>query len=64
MSLLLNTGFGSVQLTDMVAREGPNPCDLLVHDDEYSDVVADVAPEARPDSGMDGKTPGPDTLMP
>jgi len=39
--VLLNTGFGSVQLADMVNREG---IDLLVHDDEFSAVVADVHP--------------------
>ncbi|MFZ1178161.1 MAG: AMP-binding protein, partial [Mycobacterium sp.] len=39
--LLLNTGFGGTQLADMVARER---VDLLVHDDEYSAVVADVHP--------------------
>ncbi|WP_236981373.1 MULTISPECIES: AMP-binding protein [Mycobacterium] len=39
--VLLNTGFGSAQLADMVARE---KIDLLVHDDEYRAVVADVRP--------------------
>ncbi len=39
--VLLNTGFGSVQLAEMVARER---ADLLVHDDEFSAVVADVHP--------------------
>ncbi len=39
--LLLNTGFGSAQLADMVTREG---VDLLVYDEEYSAVVADVQP--------------------
>ena len=39
--LLLNTGFGKVQLAEVVAREG---VDLLVYDDEYSAVVADVHP--------------------
>ncbi len=59
--LLLNTGFGSAQLTEMVAREGPNPCDLLVHDDEYSDVVADVHPRLGRIRAWT-ETPGPDTL--
>ena len=39
--LLLNTAFGSAQLADMVARE---TVDLLVYDDEYGPVVADVHP--------------------
>lgn len=38
---LLNTGFGSVQLAEVAAREG---VDLLVYDEEYSAVVADVHP--------------------
>jgi fatty-acyl-CoA synthase len=39
--VLFNTGFGSAQLADMVTRER---VDLLVHDDEFSTVVADVHP--------------------
>ncbi|CPR12016.1 acyl-CoA synthetase [Mycobacterium bohemicum DSM 44277] len=39
--LLLNTGFGGEQLAGMLAREG---ADLLVFDEDYSGVVADVHP--------------------
>ena len=48
--VLLNTGFGSVQLADMVAREG---VDLLVYDEEYSAVVADVHPRLGRIPGLD-----------
>lgn len=56
--ILLNTGFGGAQLADVVAREG---VDLLVHDEEFNDVVAGVEPAlgricAWSDTG------GPDTL--
>lgn len=39
--LLLNTGFGSGQLAEVMAREG---ADLLVYDEECGAVVADVRP--------------------
>ncbi len=59
--LLLNTGFGAAQLTAMVAREGPNPCDLLVYDDEYGAAVTDLAPRlGRFRAWADA--PGPDTV--
>ncbi|WP_424747627.1 AMP-binding protein [Mycobacterium sp.] len=60
--VLLNTGFGSVQLADMVTREG---VDLLVYDDEYSAVVADVNPRLgriRAWTPTQTPTPAPDTL--
>ena len=62
--LLLNTGFGRVQLAEMVAGDGPNPCDLLVYDDDYSAVVADVHPRlGRIRAWTDTPhTPAPDTL--
>ncbi len=56
--VLLNTGFGSAQLADMVAREG---VDLLVYDDEYSAIVADVHPRLGRFRAWT-QTPGPDTL--
>jgi len=59
--LLLNTGFGGAQLAQMVARGGPNPCDLLVYDDEYSAAVADVQPRLGRIRAWT-QTPGPDTL--
>ncbi len=37
--VLLNTDFGGAQLTEAIRREG---VDLLVHDAEYSDVIAGV----------------------
>ncbi len=37
--VLLNTDFGRTQLSEVVAREG---AELLVHDEEYADAVADV----------------------
>ncbi|BBZ45577.1 acyl-CoA synthetase [Mycobacterium parmense] len=56
--LLLNTGFGGAQLAEMVAREG---VDMLVYDDEYAAVVADVRPRlGRFRAWADD--PGPDTL--
>jgi fatty-acyl-CoA synthase len=56
--LLLNTGFGAVQLAEMVTREA---ADLLVYDDEYTDNVADVHPRlGRFRAWAD--TPAADTL--
>jgi fatty-acyl-CoA synthase len=56
--VLLNTGFGRVQLADMVTREH---ADLLVHDDEFSAVVADARPRlGRVRAWVD--MPGADTL--
>ncbi|MGA9490509.1 MAG: AMP-binding protein [Mycobacterium sp.] len=59
--VLLNTGFGSVQLADMVTRER---ADLLVHDDEFSAVVADVHPKFGRIRAWTGtpQTPAADTL--
>ena len=59
--VLLNTGFGSVQLADMVTRER---VDLLVHDDEFSTVVAGVHPKFGRIRAWTGtaKTPAADTL--
>src|ERR1700739_412936 len=37
--ILLNTDFGSDQIRDVIAREG---AELLVHDDEYADVVSGI----------------------
>jgi fatty-acyl-CoA synthase len=59
--LLLNTGFSSVQLADMLAREGPHLCDLLVYDEEYSAVVADVQPRLGRIRAW-AQTPAADTL--
>ncbi|MFP5579022.1 MAG: AMP-binding protein [Acidimicrobiia bacterium] len=42
--LYMNTGFAGPQLADVLAREG---CDLLLHDDEFSDAVAAHAPDVR-----------------
>jgi len=56
--VLLNTGFGGVQLADLIAREG---VDLLVHDDEYNAVVADAHPRLGRFRAWT-QTPGPDTL--
>jgi len=39
--ILLNTGFGGAETADVVVREG---VDLLIHDDEYGDAVADIEP--------------------
>jgi len=56
--VLLNTGFGGVQLAEMVARER---VDLLVHDDEFGTVVAYVHPRlGRIRAWADA--PGADTL--
>lgn len=56
--LLLNTGFGGVQLAEMATREG---VDLLVYDDEYSAVVADVHPRLGRFRAWT-QSPAPDTL--
>ena len=56
--VLLNTGFGSAQLADMIVREG---VDLLVYDDEYSAAVADVRPRLGRFRAWT-QAPGPDTL--
>jgi len=56
--VLLNTGFGGGQLADVVAREG---IDLLVYDEEYEPVVADVHPRSGRFRAWT-QTPGPDTL--
>ena len=56
--LLLNTGFGRVQLAEMVDREG---ADLLVYDEEYSAVVADVHPRLGRIRAW-AETPAADTL--
>ena len=37
--ILLNTGFGAEQLTDVASREG---VDLLVHDEEFTDLTAGI----------------------
>ena len=37
--MLLNTDFAGPQIRDVAAREGT---DLLVHDDEYGDLLAEV----------------------
>ena len=42
--LYMNTGFAGPQLADVLAREG---CDLLLHDDEFSDAVSAFAPDVR-----------------
>ncbi len=42
--LYMNTGFAGPQLADVLAREG---CDLLLHDDEFSEAVAAHAPDVR-----------------
>lgn len=56
--VLLNTGFGSTQLADMMAREG---ADLLVYDDEYRDAVAQVSPRLGRFRAW-APAGGPDTL--
>ncbi len=56
--LLLNTGFGAAQLADMVAREG---VDLLVYDEEYGALVADLHPRLGCFRAW-ADTPGPDTI--
>ena len=42
--LYMNTGFAGPQLADVLEREG---CDLLLHDDEFSEAVARYAPDVR-----------------
>jgi acyl-CoA synthetase (AMP-forming)/AMP-acid ligase II len=59
--LLLNTAFGSVQLVEMLAREGSHLCDLLVYDEEYAAVVADVQPRLGRIRAWT-ETPAADTL--
>nr|WP_231985396.1 AMP-binding protein [Mycobacterium sp. E796] len=56
--LLLNTGFGGAQLAEMLSREG---ADLLVYDDDYAGIVADVRPRLGRIRAW-AQSPGPDTL--
>ena len=42
--LYMNTGFAGPQLAEVLAREG---CDLLLHDDEFSDAVDGYAPDVQ-----------------
>lgn len=42
--LYMNTGFAGPQLAEVLEREG---CDLLLHDDEFSEAVAGYAPDVR-----------------
>jgi fatty-acyl-CoA synthase len=56
--ILLNTDFSGAQIADVIARER---VDLLVHDDEYSDVVAGLDPRLGRTRAWSDK-PGPDTL--
>ena len=42
--LYMNTGFAGPQLAEVLEREG---CDLLLHDDEFSDAVAGYAPDVQ-----------------
>ena len=42
--LYMNTGFAGPQLADVLEREG---CDLLLHDEEFSEAVAGHAPDVR-----------------
>jgi fatty-acyl-CoA synthase len=58
----LNTGFGTEQLREVVAREGVV---TVFHDEEYSDIVAEaradsylVAPESDPDWSVPGLPSG------
>jgi fatty-acyl-CoA synthase len=56
--VLLNTDFAGPQLKEVAQREGT---DLLVYDDEYADILGDVAPpRGRYRAWAD--TPGDDTL--
>ena len=56
--ILLNTDFSGPQLRDVAAREGT---DLLVHDDEYAELLAGVEPpHGRWRAWTD--RPGPDSL--
>lgn len=56
--LLLNTGFGAAQLAGMLTSER---VDLLVYDEEYSAVVADVQPRLGRIRAWT-RSPAPDTL--
>ncbi|KKC02716.1 acyl-CoA synthetase [Mycobacterium nebraskense] len=56
--LLLNTGFGAAQLDGMLTRER---VDLLVYDEEFSAVVADVQPRLGRIRAWT-PSPAPDTL--
>lgn len=56
--LLLNTGFGAAQLAEMLSRER---ADLLVYDEEYDAVVADVRPRLGRIRAWT-QTPAPDSL--
>ncbi len=56
--VLLNTGFGGVQLAALVSRED---IDVLVYDDEYGPIVADVLPRLGRVRAW-AHAPGPDTL--
>ena len=42
--LYMNTGFAGPQLAEVLEREG---CDLLLHDDEFSDAVSGYAPDVQ-----------------
>ncbi|HAS11515.1 MAG TPA: hypothetical protein DCS55_13535, partial [Acidimicrobiaceae bacterium] len=42
--LYMNTGFAGPQLAEVLEREG---CDLLLHDDEFSEAVAGYAPDVQ-----------------
>jgi fatty-acyl-CoA synthase len=56
--VLLNTDFAGPQIREVAEREGT---DLLVHDDEYADVLAGVEPR-RGRFRCWADTPGPDTI--
>jgi fatty-acyl-CoA synthase len=56
--VLLNTDFAGPQIREVAEREGT---DLLVHDDEYADVLAGVDPP-RGRFRCWADTPGPDTI--
>ena len=64
----LNTGFGTDQLREVVAREGVV---TVFHDEEFADIVADarvdsylVAPEADPDWSVPGLSSSPTWNLP
>lgn len=56
--VLLNTDFGGNQIGEVVEREG---AELLAHDDEYADAVADVTVRYGRFRAWPNQ-PGPDTL--
>ncbi len=56
--ILLNTEFSGPQLRDVAAREGT---DLLVHDEEYAEILAGVDPRHGTWRAW-AETPGEDTL--